>query len=242
MIKLQDILKEIALQEQPCINTQLLLEGKISRLEYSKHIQTLEEGLMGILKKGKEYVVKWFKENILKKLVAFIEKAAKFVKGELDTIIFGLKKLLSLVDKFKEKHPFLFKLGMVGLFIIVFLVISTTTAQAQDPAGMGYSPNSLDTMHGLVNNYTSYLEKMGNNMHDILMAKTYLKDLKDGTLNVDYPENAKTIASGIENIFRDLKQTAKDGGGSGNQAIEILENAFESGKNSVARYQGETFK
>jgi len=46
MIKLRDILKEIALQEQPCINTQLLLEGKISRLEYSKHIQTLEEGLM----------------------------------------------------------------------------------------------------------------------------------------------------------------------------------------------------
>ena len=208
---------------------------------------------MDILKKGKDAVVKWFNENILTKLVAFIKKAAKGVKGELEIIIFGLKKLLSLVSKFKEKHPFLFKLIIIGLFIIVFLVISTATAQAQDPAGMGYSPNSLDAMHGLVEHYTPYLEESGFNNFDIMMAQTYLKDLKDGTLTFsDYSGDAKTIASGIETIFRDLKQTIEAGGEPGveggqlsysyHQAMQVLMNAFESGKSSVMTAGGVTFK
>ena len=56
MIKLKDILNEVILQEQlniTCVNTELLLEGKMSRLEYSIHIQTLEEGIMDILERKK---------------------------------------------------------------------------------------------------------------------------------------------------------------------------------------------
>ena len=236
MIKLQSILKESILQEYKsttCVNTQLLLEGKISRLEYSNHIQTLEEGLMDILKKGKDAVVKWFKENILTKLVTFIKKAAKGVKEELDIIIFGMKKLLALVTKFKDKHPVLFKVIVIGLFIVVLLVISTASAQAQDPAGMGYTTNQLNSMIGLLDQNSTSMEAAGFNLMDIKMATAYLNDLKDGTVDVAYSSNVKEIASNIEGVFSSLMSDAKGEGAEAESAIRIIMNAFEYGKGIV---------
>ena len=233
MIKLKDILNEVILQEQlniTCVNTELLLEGKMSRLEYSNHIQTLEEGIMDILKQGKDVVVKWFNKNVVTKLVGFIKKAAKGIKSELNLIIFGLKKLLALVVKFKNKHPFLFKLIIIGLFIIVFLVITTASAQAQDPAGMGYTTNQLNTMIGLVDQNASNFKQSGFDPMDIKMATTYLNDLKDGTVDAAYSSDVKQIASGIENVFQGYLQDLKGEGDLSRMAYESLMKAYEWGR------------
>ena len=238
MIKLKDILNEITLQEisnRSCIKTELLLEGKMPKLEYSNHIQILDEGLMDLLKKGKDVVIKWFKENILTKLITFIKKAAKGVKEELDLIIFGLKKLLALVTKFKEKHPLLFKIIIISFLIVVFLVISTASAQAQDPAGMGYTTNQLNAMIGLIENTnsTGAIKDAGFHEYDIMQAKQYLHDLKDGTVDGNWDEGAKELASRIEGMFSKFMKEAKGEGPEAQQAINIIMDAFNYGKNMV---------
>ena len=234
MIKLKDILNEITLQEisnRSCIKTELLLEGKMPKLEYSNHIQILDEGLMDLLKKGKDVVIKWFKENILTKLITFIKKAAKGVKEELDLIIFGLKKLLALVTKFKEKHPLLFKIIIISFFIVVFLVISTASAQAQDPAGMGYTTNQLNSMIGMVDMAASDMEASGFDMMDIMNSKQYLHDLKDGTVDGNWGEGAKELASVIEGTFSKLTKEAEGEGPEAQSAMKIIMDAFNYGKN-----------
>ena len=183
-------------------------------------IMLLEEGIMDLVKKGKEVTEEFLVKNIdpiISKIIAAIKKGGDFVVNLL-------KKLFNIVEKFREKYPTLFKV-VILLILMVTTMIFSTAAQAADPGDLNYSADALNTMVGLLDKIPTDID-----IADKMEAKVYLKDLQDGNLSGAYGEGAKNIASSIEVVYRDILQSAKDGDQGG---MEILLQALETGKNTV---------
>jgi len=183
-------------------------------------IMLLEEGIMDLIKKGKEVTEEFLVKNIdpiVSKIIAAIKKGGDFVVNLL-------KKLFNVVEKYRKKYPTLFKV-VILLILMVTTMIFSTAAQAADPGDLNYSADALNTMVGLLDKIPTDVDVM-----DKMEAKVYLKDLQDGNLSGAYGEGAKNIASSIEVVYRDILQSAKDGDQGG---MEILLQALETGKNTV---------
>ena len=183
-------------------------------------IMLLEEGIMDLIKKGKEVTEEFLVKNIdpiVSKIIAAIKKGGDFVVNLL-------KKLFNVVEKYRKKYPTLFKV-VILLILMVTTMIFSTAAQAADPGDLNYSADALNTMVGLLDKIPTDID-----IADKMEAKVYLKDLQDGNLSGAYGEGAKNIASSIEVVYRDILQSAKDGDQGG---MEILLQALETGKNTV---------
>ena len=147
-------------------------------------ITLLEESIGDLLKKGKEVT----EEFLVKRIAPIVSKITSALKRGGDFIINLIKRLFNVVERFRQKHPFLFKI-VVLLILMVLTAIFSAAAQAQDPATLNYSANALDTMVGL-------LDKVDVSM-DTMEAQMYLKDLKDGSLSGNYSANALDTMVGL---------------------------------------------
>jgi hypothetical protein len=204
-----------------------MFEGKKVPLDFpmldediDNDIMLLEEGIMDLVKKGKEVTEEFLVKNIdpiISKIIAAIKKGGDFVVNLL-------KKLFNVVEKYRKKYPTLFKV-VILLILMVTTMIFSTAAQAADPGDLNYSADALNTMVGLLDKIPTDID-----IADKMEAKVYLKDLQDGNLSGAYGEGAKNIASSIEVVYRDILQSAKDGDQGG---MEILLQALETGKNTV---------
>ena len=204
-----------------------MFEGKKVPLDFpmldediDNDIMLLEEGIMDLVKKGKEVTEEFLVKNIdpiISKIIAAIKKGGDFVVNLL-------KKLFNIVEKFREKYPTLFKI-VILLILMVTTMIFSTAAQAADPGDLNYSADALNTMVGLLDKIPTDID-----IADKMEAKVYLKDLIDGNLSGAYSEGARNIASSIEVVYREILQSAKDGDQGG---MEILLQALEVGKNTV---------
>jgi hypothetical protein len=198
----------------------VLLDIPMLNEDINNDIMLLEEGIMDLVKKGKEVTEEFLVKNIdpiVSKIIAAIKKGGDFVVNLL-------KKLFNVVEKYRKKYPTLFKV-VILLILMVTTMIFSTAAQAADPGDLNYSADALNTMVGLLDKIPTDID-----IADKMEAKVYLKDLQDGNLSGAYGEGAKNIASSIEVVYRDILQSAKDGDQGG---MEILLQALETGKNTV---------
>ena len=96
---------------------------------------------------------------------------------------------------------------------------------------MGYTTNQLNSMIGMVDMAASDMEASGFDMMDIMNSKQYLHDLKDGTVDGNWGEGAKELASVIEGTFSKLTKEAEGEGPEAQSAMKIIMDAFNYGKN-----------
>jgi len=246
-IKLLDILREqLNLPDtQVCKVTQKYLSEEITFKEYNRHLVSLEKELILVLEQGESKSTEWFKENVVAKINAFAQKLSSEVKklsaSTASLVVRGIKALLSLISKFKNKYPKLFKFTIAfAVIIFVVLFFGVVNAFGQDPQGLGYRPEQLDTMVGLLNMITDQAVDSGIGVGDIIEAKAYLQDLKDGVLDLqNYSQTAKNIASSAEEVYRVLEQEASSGESQVmDRALSTLKTALESGKDTVVRVMG----
>lgn len=245
--KLLDILKEqLEIQtSQVCKVTEEYLSENISFQEYNKHLVGLEKELIVLLEQDQNKSIEWFKVNIISKINAFTQKLSSEIKklsaSTASLIVKGIRALLGLISKFKNKYPKLFKFT-VALAVIIFVVLffGVVNAFGQDPQGLGYNPEQLDTMVGLLNMITDQALDAGIRVGDIIEAKAYLQDLKDGVLDLqNYSQAAKDIASSAEEVYRGLSQEASSGEGQVmEKALSTLKAALESGKDTIVKVMG----
>lgn len=230
-----------------CSITEKFLREEISLKEYNKHLKQLETQLILVLEQEDSKIQQWFESNIVSKVVSFTNALSGKLKNlsasAARLVIKGIKGLLSLISKFKNKYPKLFKFT-VALVLILFVVLffGVVNAFGQDPSGMGYGPEDLDTMVGLLNMITDQAIDSGIGVGDIIEAKLYLQDLKDGVLDLtNYSQGAVDIASSAEEVFRDLKQeTGSENVEVVSKALDILKSALDSGKETVVKAFGKS--
>jgi hypothetical protein len=212
------------------LKTQNLNENQLNEIkDINNDIMLLEEGIKDLIKKGKEVTEEFLVSKIdpiVSKIIAAIKKGGSFVVNLI-------KKLFGIVERFREKHPILFKI-VILLILMVLTMIFSSAAHAADPADLNYSTDALNTMVGLLDKIPSDVD-----IADKMEAKVYLKDLLDGNLSGTYGEGARNIASSIEVVYRDILQSAKDGDQGG---MEMLLKALEVGKNTVMTTVGGIFK
>ena len=189
-------------------------------------ITLLEESIGDLLKKGKEVT----EEFLAKRIAPIISKITSALKRGGDFIINLVKRLFNVVERFRQKHPFLFKIAVL-LILMVLTAIFSAAAQAQDPATLNYSANALDTMVGL-------LDKVDVSM-DTMEAQMYLKDLKDGNLSGNYSEGAHKVASVVEETYQNLMKKAQGGDKS---IQEFLMQSLERGYNTTMSSLGTSIK
>jgi hypothetical protein len=189
-------------------------------------ITLLEESIGDLLKKGKEVT----EEFLAKRIAPIISKITSALKRGGDFIINLIKRLFNVVERFRQKHPFLFKI-VVLLILMVLTAIFSAAAQAQDPATLNYSANALDTMVGL-------LDKVDVSM-DTMEAQMYLKDLKDGSLSGNYSEGARKVASVVEEMYQNLMKKAQGGDES---VMKFLYQSLETGYNTTMSSFGTSIK
>ena len=199
-------------------------------------ITLLEESIGDLLKKGKEVT----EEFLANKLAPIISKITFALKRGGDFIINLVKRLFNVIERFRQKHPFLFKVAVL-LILMVLTAIFSAAAQAQDPATLNYSANALDTMVGLLSDTS--LQDVGVfdsiDMMDKMEAQMYLKDLKDGNLSGNYSEGARKVASGVEALYQSLM---KDATGGDKNIMNLLFQALETGYNTTMSSFGTSIK
>ena len=189
-------------------------------------ITLLEESIGDLLKKGKEVT----EEFLAKRIAPIISKITSALKRGGDFIINLVKRLFNVVERFRQKHPFLFKVAVL-LILMTLTAIFSAAAQAQDPATLNYSANALDTMVGL-------LDKVDVSM-DTMEAQMYLKDLKDGSLSGNYSEGAHKVASVVEEMYQNLMKKAQGGDKS---VMKFLMQSLERGYNTTMSSLGTSIK
>jgi len=233
-MKLLDILN---LDTTICLTTEKYLNEEISTNEYNSYLTSLE------------LLVEQENEGMLQKFLSPLSTAAKklassigsLAKGLITRIVNLINSILKAIIRFKEKHPFAFKVIVAFIVImVVMLFFGAVNAFAQEPdtfLSQSYSPNILDTMVGLIDNLKAQGAFDGQLASSISEAKFLLQDLKDGVIDSGNPsQSAVEVAKHAEAYLKFLVDTAKaEESTIGMKAMETLYQAFEVGSNTVIK-------
>lgn len=180
----------------------------------NEELNLLNEGFGDMVKK----VVDW----IMGKLKSLFQLALKAGSKVLSAI----KSILSVIRKFKEKYPLLFKIIVILLVTLIIVVVTAATASA---ASTGTEPTVvLDMAIGLLEHLS-----MGGDSMDIMHireAQTYIHELKSGTLDISqYSEQGLKVAQAS---ITSVKELAKDSDnwetlrGLADQGAKLVESSF----------------
>lgn len=231
------LLNIINLDTTICLTTEKYLNEEISIKEYNKFLNSLEV----LLEQENEGMLQKFLSPLstaAKKLASSIESLAKSL---ITRIVNLINRALKAIIRFKDKHPFAFKVIVAFIAImVIMLFFGAVNAFAQDPdtfLTQSYSPTILDTMVGLIDDLNGQGAFDGQLATSISEAKFLLQDLKDGVIDSGNPsESAFQIARHAEAYLKFLVDTAKEQESNmAIKAMEALSQALEIGKNTVIK-------
>lgn len=172
-------------------STLLYLEGDITYEQWENEFDILNEGKLN----------DFFKNKIMPILNTIKEKITTIGQKGLKL----LQKIYSFIKGLSKKYPVFFKFVII---LIVILLITTISAMASNIGGSAENAAGLETV---LSNAIGFLESIdtGEDMMEVLKAKAYLVDLKDGV--IDNPEivteKAKSIADAAINSIKTLNKT-----------------------------------
>lgn len=187
-------------------STLLYLEGNITYEQWETEFDVLNEG------KISEY----FQNKIMPVLNTIKDK----IKTIKDKGIKLLQKIYNVIKGFANKYPVFFKFVVI---LIVILLITISTASASTTGGPAESSAGLET---ILSNAIGFLDSVDVNQDimEVLKAKAYLVDLKDGVL--DNPQmvtdQAKQIADAAVNSIKTL-----------NKSGDLPQSFYDIGKNII---------
>ena len=233
-MKLLDI---INLDTSICSTTEKYLNEEISINEYNKFLDSLEV----ILEQENEGMLQKFLSPLSTAAKKLASSIANLSKGFITRIVNLINRALKAIIRFKEKHPFAFKVIVAFIAImVIMLFFGAVNAFAQDPdtfLTQSYSPNILDTMVGLIDDLKAQGAFDGQLATSISEAKFLLQDLKDGVIDSGNPsDSAKEVARHAEAYLNFLADTANsEESNMAIKAMEALSQALEIGKNTVIK-------
>jgi len=231
------LLNILNLDSTICSTTEKYLNEEISITEYNKFLDSLE------------MLLEQENEGILQRFISPLSTAAKklasslgnLAKGLISRIVNLINRALRAIIRFKNKHPFAFKVIVAFIAImVIMLFFGAVNAFAQDPdtfLTQSYSPNILDTMVGLIDDLKAQGAFDGQLATSISEAKFLLQDLKDGVIDSGNPsDSAKEVARHAEAYLNFLADTANsEESNMAIKAMEALSQALEIGKNTVIK-------
>ena len=233
-MKLLDI---INLDTTICLTTEKYLNEELSIKEYNKFLDSLEV----ILEQENEGMLQKFLSPLSTAAKKLASSIANLSKGLIGRILNLINRALKAIIRFKEKHPFAFKVIVAFITImVIMLFFGAVNAFAQNPEtflSQSYSPDVLDTMVGLIDNLKAQGALDGQLSTSISEAKFLLQDLKDGVIDSGNPsQSAVEVAKHAEAYLKFLVDTAKaEESTIGMKAMETLYQAFEVGSNTVIK-------
>lgn len=231
------LLNIVNLNTSICLTTEKYLNEEISINEYNKFLDSLEI----ILEQENEGMLQKFLSPLSTAVKKLSSSISRLSKGLITRIVNLINRALKVVIRFKEKHPFAFKVIVAFIVImVVMLFFGAVNAFAQDPdtfLSQSYNPNILDTMVGLIDNLKAQGALDGQLASSIMEAKFLLQDLKDGVIDSGDPsQSAVEIAKHAEAYLKFLADTAKtEESTMGMKAMEILSQAMEVGSSTVIK-------
>jgi hypothetical protein len=233
-MKLLDI---INLDTTICLTTEKYLNEELSIKEYNKFLDSLEV----ILEQENEGMLQKFLSPLSTAAKKLASSIANLSKGLIGRILNLINRALKAIIRFKEKHPFAFKVIVAFITImVIMLFFGAVNAFAQEPDTFltrSYPPNLLDTMVGLIDDLNTqgvFDGQLGTSISD---AKFLLQDLKDGVIDSGNPsQSAVEIAKEAETYLEFLYDVAKDRDSDyASAAINKLTQALEIGRNTVVK-------
>jgi hypothetical protein len=176
------------------INNEKLEESLYFELEGL--IATTNEGIKDIFKGGLKSIQNWF--------FKILASTLKLVKTTSQKLINGIQSLVNTINKFKNKHPMIFKALAIIIIIMILIIISSSQAMA--------------------NNTGDGIQHMMSQLIDI--SAGLVSDLKDlGSLDgIDID----SIGQGLEAVKEEILRTGDISG-----AINNLEGIDESAKKVI---------
>lgn len=188
-------LKPIDEKFVPIESVKLFCENKITEKEFLAELNSelLEEGIWD-----------WIKSNIIDKVMnyfnSFLLQAYSIGWAILNKIKTFLNWLSGLVSKFAKKYPFIFKLIIIGLIILILICVFCATAKAA-ATGTPIPKDQINIALGYVDSYRQLLD-----MHDIdfnfkneltMKVTKALVDLRDGKVQSldSFSNDVKEIAN-----------------------------------------------
>ena len=225
---IQNLLKEEL--EKRSNNTDKLLESYFNGLindselivSLNKELNTLTEGVV-----DKAY------DWVIGKLAYLYSKAIK--AGEM--VIKAIKAVLKVISKFREKYPRAHRIFITLILMLVFLVVSTSTAHA---ANNGLEPPIAlyDAAIGILETAktdTDGVSKGIEALTELTDAQTYLLGLKQGDITSnEFNERTIELANWSMDYVRKLVQGAKEGGDEGFGKYEFLLKLKEMGSKLIS--------
>ena len=187
------------------------LNNEITETQLESYIFSTNEGVIGDFFKN-------IKEKILDVFYTFLMKAMG-AKDILKKVLNFAQKIVQYIQKFKKKHPILFKAILVFIIIVILLLISSQQIQAHEIVnGKLHLTNTdeLNTAYGFIDaNYKDLLSNhaTGVDASQIAMeAKTYLKELINGNTDQVHLHNeaislAKTAIKTIQDAVKHTNDT-----------------------------------
>ena len=143
-------------------------EISVKEFEYGlrREFNSLNEGILDIGKK----IVDW----IIGKLKSLFDMALKAGKKVLDAI----KSILSVITKFREEHPTLFRVIIIFIIVLLILVATASSAHAATTGGdPTHTKLILDGAMGLLDNMQNQIPGDNMSKHEMfLQAKVYIQD------------------------------------------------------------------
>ena len=233
-MKLLDI---INLDTTICLTTEKYLNEELSINEYNKFLDSLEV----ILEQENEGMLQKFLSPLSTAAKMLASSIANLSKGLIGRILNLINRALKAIIRFKEKHPFAFKVIVAFITImVIMLFFGAVNAFAQDPdtfLTQSYPPNLLDTMVGLIEKMNAlgvFNDQLSTSISD---AKFILQDLKDGVIDSGNPSQAAMeIAKEAETYLQYLIDVAYDKESDyAVGAMNKLTQALEIGRNTVVK-------
>lgn len=199
------------------INTVKYINADISEHEYITYLNA------EILNENVGDFITSIKEKVINILYTYITKAYEIGIAVFDKFKVFFKWFISIIDKFKTKHPTLYKILIITSITMIILMVSATTAHAQSN-NQSINKDKLDLAIG----WLDYLKSKGgyDNMQ-VSTAMGHLIDLKDGKVDISTfsKESINMADSAIkvaEKIIQEAKTDYKTDKSAFNLCIELI--------------------
>jgi hypothetical protein len=170
-MKLTDLVYDIQVGRKHCSSTILFLEGELSSKEYQAALQSsLNEAVFDLSA---------IREKVLNALATLVVKVQNAGTAILSKAISAITAIVSVVKRFSEKHPNIYRAILIFIVLMIILVFFASTAKAAssgDPS-VTINKSAIDAAIGL-------LRKMkGEDDMVTMKAISYLTNLRDGNVS-----------------------------------------------------------
>lgn len=148
-----------------------------------------------------------FKEKVTDIFYTFLVKSYQMGFQIFDKVNTFIKWLISKINKFKEKHPLLYKAIILTVIVMILLIVTAASAKAQT-SGTPIPKAKIDMAIG----WLDYIKSEGkSDSMEIQKAIAHLVDLRDG--KIDMPglgQKAFDTAQAALNTSQKIMDEAKN--------------------------------